>query len=46
VIKVVSGRDSVAKLACQNDEFASNLENTTAFASLAKDSYTEGSVHA
>jgi hypothetical protein len=43
VIKVVSGRDSVAKLVCQNDEFASSLENTTAFASLAKDSSTEGS---
>jgi hypothetical protein len=33
----------VAKLVCQNDEFASSLENTTAFASLAKDSSTEGS---
>jgi hypothetical protein len=43
VIKVVSGRDSVAKLVCQNDEFASSLENTTAFARLAKDSSTEGS---
>jgi hypothetical protein len=43
VIKVVSGRDSVAKLVCQNDEFASSLENTTAFASLAKDSSIEGS---
>jgi hypothetical protein len=32
VIKVVSGRDSVAKLVCQNDEFASSLENTTAMA--------------
>jgi hypothetical protein len=28
VIKVASGRDSVAKLVCQNDEFASSLENT------------------
>jgi hypothetical protein len=43
VIKVVSGRDSVTKLVCQNDEFASSLENTTAFVSLAKDSSTEGS---
>jgi hypothetical protein len=43
VVKVVSGRDSVAKLVCQNDEFASSLENTTAFASLAKDSSIEGS---
>jgi hypothetical protein len=43
VIKVVSRRDSVAKLVCQNDEFASSLENTTAFASLAKDSSTKGS---
>jgi hypothetical protein len=43
VIKVISGRDFVAKLVCQNDEFASSLENTTAFASLAKDSSTEGS---
>jgi hypothetical protein len=42
-IKVVSGRNSVAKLVCQNDEFASSLENTTAYASLAKDSSTEGS---
>jgi hypothetical protein len=33
----------VAKLVCQNDEFASSLENTTAFASLAKDSSTKGS---
>jgi hypothetical protein len=41
-IKVVSGRNSVAKLVCQNDEFASSLENTTAYASLAKDSSTEG----
>jgi hypothetical protein len=32
VIKVISGRDSVAKLVCQNDEFASSLENATAFA--------------
>jgi hypothetical protein len=43
VIQVVSGRDSVAKLVCQNDEFASSLENTTAFASLAKYSSIEGS---
>jgi hypothetical protein len=41
-IKVVRGRDSVAKLVCQNDEFGSSLENATAFASLAKDSSTEG----
>jgi hypothetical protein len=30
-------------MVCQNDEFASSLENPTAFASLAKDSSTEGS---
>jgi hypothetical protein len=43
VIKVVSGRDSVAKLVCQNDEYASSFENTTAFVSLAKDFSTEES---
>jgi hypothetical protein len=40
VIKIVSGRDSVAKLVCQNDEFASGLENTTALASSTEGSGT------
>jgi hypothetical protein len=42
VIKVVSGRDSVAKLVCQNDEFASGLENTTALVSSTEGSAAYG----